>query len=264
MNAPVFVSYSSKDQEAAETICSELESRQLKCWIATRDIDPGDNFQEAITKAIRNAKVMILIFTKNSNDSGEIKNELALASQHQLAIIPVRVDDVTPNDALAYALATRQWIDLFRDSKAAIDRLASRAAAIASIELTTDAKGQPDNKTSEPPAAPEESDELPAPTSLAEALGYAAAHMFTNFVIRFVIPTLAIGILFIIAIAIVVWVFPLIGIRIEPGFAAIVIVLVLMAGLAYCIFHAFFWVLNFIATARARVSKKSGFPPARE
>ena len=116
MNAPVFISYSSKDQEAAETICSELESRQLKCWIAARDVEPGDNYQAAIVKAIRFAKVMVLIFTKNADDSDEIKNELALASQHQLVVIPVRVDDVAPNDALAYALATRQWIDLFRES----------------------------------------------------------------------------------------------------------------------------------------------------
>ena len=134
MSAPVFISYSSKDEEAALTICAELESRQLNCWIAVRDVDPGENFQEAIVRAIRSAKVMVLVFTKNANNSEEIKNEVALASQRQLVVIPVRVDDVGPNDALAYALATRQWIDLFRDWKGAIDRLASRIRAIVSVE----------------------------------------------------------------------------------------------------------------------------------
>ena len=134
MSAPVFISYSSKDEEAAQTICAELESRQLNCWIAVRDVDPGENFQEAIVRAIRAAKVMVLVFTKNANNSDEIKNEVALASQRQLVVIPVRVDDVGPNDALAYALATRQWIDLFRDWKQAIDRLASRIRAIVSVE----------------------------------------------------------------------------------------------------------------------------------
>jgi uncharacterized membrane protein YeaQ/YmgE (transglycosylase-associated protein family) len=132
MTAPVFISYSSKDEEAAETICAELENRDLKCWIAARDVDPGENYQEAIVRAIRAAKVMVLIFTTNANNSEEIKNEVALASQFQLVVIPVRVEDVVPNDALKYALATRQWIDLFRDWKRAIDRLAARISALIS------------------------------------------------------------------------------------------------------------------------------------
>ena len=41
MNAPVFLSFASKDRKAAETICKAVEQRGLKCWIATRDIGPG-------------------------------------------------------------------------------------------------------------------------------------------------------------------------------------------------------------------------------
>jgi len=129
---PIFISYSSKDETVAETICSTLEDRQLKCWIAVRDIDPGDNYQEAIVKAIRGAKLLVLILTKDSNSSNEIKNELALASQRQIEVVPVRVEDVQLSDALAYALATRQWINLVRDWEGGIDRLASRATAIVS------------------------------------------------------------------------------------------------------------------------------------
>jgi hypothetical protein len=129
----VFISYSSRDQEVAETICAELEGRNLRCWIAVRDVDPGDNFQEAIVRAIRAAKVMVLIFSKNANNSDEIKNELALASKNQLVVIPVRIEDVMPNDALSYALATRQWVDVFRDWKTAIDRLAARILSVVMI-----------------------------------------------------------------------------------------------------------------------------------
>jgi uncharacterized membrane protein YeaQ/YmgE (transglycosylase-associated protein family) len=80
---------------------------------------------------------MILVFSKNANNSNDIKNEVALASQYQLVVIPVRVEDVVPNDALAYALATKQWIDLFRDWKRAIDRLGDRVAAILSVDQTS-------------------------------------------------------------------------------------------------------------------------------
>jgi hypothetical protein len=51
---------------------------------------------------------MVLVFSANSNNSEEIKKELVLAGQSQLIVIPVRVEDVTPDEAFAYELATRQ------------------------------------------------------------------------------------------------------------------------------------------------------------
>ena len=52
MSAPIFISFSSKDQEIAETICQVLEARGLDCWIAARDVRPGENFQEMPTPTI--------------------------------------------------------------------------------------------------------------------------------------------------------------------------------------------------------------------
>src|SRR5262249_4542942 len=112
MSANVFISHSSVDQDIALGVCDALEKRGLSCWIANRDVGPGENFQEAIVRAIRAARVMVLVFTSNANNSDEIKKELVLASQNKLTIIPVRAEDVLPNEALAYEFATRQWIDL--------------------------------------------------------------------------------------------------------------------------------------------------------
>jgi TPR repeat protein len=120
---PVFISYASKDRKVAATICAALEHRGLNCWISSRDVAPGENFQEAIVHAMRSAKVMVLIFTGNANNSSEIKKEVALAGQFNLVCIPVRVEDVTPNDAFTYEFATRQWIDLFDDWEQALERL---------------------------------------------------------------------------------------------------------------------------------------------
>ena len=120
---PVFISYSSKDRRVAETICQALESRGQRCWIACRDVKPGENFQESIVRALRQARVMLLVFSSNANNSEEIKKELVLAGRHHVTVIPVRVEDVTPNDAFAYEFATRQWIDLFQDWEREIENL---------------------------------------------------------------------------------------------------------------------------------------------
>ena len=130
MSAPIFISYSSKDEKIAETIYQALETRGLDCWIASRDVRPGENFQEAIVKALRSANVMLLVFTSNANNSDEIKKELVLAGRNSVTVVPVRVEDVAPNDAFTYEFATRQWIDLFTDWERHIELLASRLGQI--------------------------------------------------------------------------------------------------------------------------------------
>jgi hypothetical protein len=123
MSAAVFISHSSKDRRLAERLCSELETRGIKCWISSRDIAPGQNFQEAIVAAIRTVPVMILIFTINANASDEIKKEVAIASLNRVTVIPVRMKETVPSDAFAYELATRQWIDVSDDWEESLDRL---------------------------------------------------------------------------------------------------------------------------------------------
>jgi TIR domain len=129
MSADIFISYASQDGRMATTICSALESRGFKCWVSTRDILPGENFQSAIVRAIRSAKVLLLVFTANSNRSDEMTKELALASQQKLMVVPLRVENVTPSDAFAYEFATRQWIDLFADWEQAMNNLCVRLSA---------------------------------------------------------------------------------------------------------------------------------------
>ena len=130
VSSPIFISYSSKDREIAETICQALESRGYNCWISCRDVRPGENFQEAIVHALRSAKVMLLVFTSNANNSDEIKKELVLAGRHRVTVVPVRVEDVVPNDAFTYEFATRQWVDLFKDWEREIEQLATQLGPI--------------------------------------------------------------------------------------------------------------------------------------
>src|ERR1700753_331821 len=46
----VFLSYSSKDQKTAASICQALETRGHPCWMSTRDVRPGENFQGRIRR----------------------------------------------------------------------------------------------------------------------------------------------------------------------------------------------------------------------
>lgn len=128
--ASIFISYASPDKRVAETLCAALEQRGLRCWLAFRDVAGGDNFAAAVVRAIRSAQVMLLVFTANTNRSDEVKKELVLASQNRLVVVPLRVEDVAPDDAFAYELATRQWIDMFDDWEHAMERVVATIAAV--------------------------------------------------------------------------------------------------------------------------------------
>ena len=65
----VFISHSTKDKAIADAVCAALEAGKIKCWIAPRDIIPGDKWASAIVEAIDNSRIMLLIFSHNSNNS---------------------------------------------------------------------------------------------------------------------------------------------------------------------------------------------------
>jgi hypothetical protein len=131
MPKKVFISFSSKDLKTASAICGALEARGHPCWMSSRDVQPGENYQGAIVRAIREAGVMVLVFSANANNSDEIKKEMSLASQSRTLVIPVRSEDVLPSEDFTYELATRQWIDMFIDWEQAIEKL-SKQISVAS------------------------------------------------------------------------------------------------------------------------------------
>jgi hypothetical protein len=151
--ATVFISHSSKDRQIAETICDALESRDIPCWMASRDVGPGQNYQESIVEALGRARAMVLVFSENANNSTEVKKELALSSQYNKTVIPVRVEDVVPKGAFAYELSTHQWIDLFAGWEHAVDRLARQIRADTGIASAA------------PPVAPHPTPPPPVPPS---------------------------------------------------------------------------------------------------
>jgi TIR domain len=55
----VFISHSSKDKLTADAVCNRLESAGIRCWIAPRDIIPGEGWSAAIMRGIDASKVMV-------------------------------------------------------------------------------------------------------------------------------------------------------------------------------------------------------------
>jgi hypothetical protein len=120
----IFICYSSRDEAVAREVVEVLETDGLKCWISLRNVAAGQNYQEAIVQAIELAQGIVFLFSESSSQSAEIRKELSIGSSLNVMIFPVRLSPILPSGALRYELATRQWIDIFPDRRAALGRLA--------------------------------------------------------------------------------------------------------------------------------------------
>ena len=111
INKKVFLSYSHTDKEQADAVCVRLESANIKCWMAPRDISPSKDWAEEIIDAINAIDVMVLIFSSHSNNSPQVRREIERAVHKGLIVLPFRIEDVTPCKSLEYYISTQHWLD---------------------------------------------------------------------------------------------------------------------------------------------------------
>ena len=52
----VFISYASKNKQLADALCHTLEQHRISCWIAPRDVLPGEPYAREIIRGIRNVR----------------------------------------------------------------------------------------------------------------------------------------------------------------------------------------------------------------
>ncbi len=107
----VFISYSSKNKNVADAVVADFEQHGIKCWYAPRDILPGEEWVTAITKALEVSKALVLIFTDESNNSRQVMNEIAVAFNAGITIVPFRLTDEQMSSELEYYLTRVHWLD---------------------------------------------------------------------------------------------------------------------------------------------------------
>ena len=109
----VFISYSTKNADVANKVCNVLEKNGLECWIAPRNIASGKNYIDEISSAIKSAKIIVLIYSKDSQESKYVNNEINLAYSYQKKILSFNIDDSIPKDDMEYYLKVTQWLSAY-------------------------------------------------------------------------------------------------------------------------------------------------------
>lgn len=107
----IFISYSTQNTEYAEAVCDKLENNGIECWIAPRNIKTATNYAEEIMDGLDAAKAIVLVFSKDAQESEYVNNEIDTAFSKNKPIISIKVDDTFPKDQMEFFLKNTQWLD---------------------------------------------------------------------------------------------------------------------------------------------------------
>ena len=106
----VFVSHSSKDIEQAELLWKALEKQGHTCWIAPESILPSEQWPVAIRRGVSQSRILVLLFSANSDQSDEVETEIYYAKKKfDVPVVPIRIEDVEP-ERLEHFIWNAQWI----------------------------------------------------------------------------------------------------------------------------------------------------------
>jgi hypothetical protein len=108
----VFISYASPDRGAADAIVKRLESNGIMCWIAHRDIRPGQIWSTVIATAIASSAAMLVYLTDSANTSRYVHREVQMGHDADKLLIPLVAADVQMSKALTLFLSSIQHIGL--------------------------------------------------------------------------------------------------------------------------------------------------------
>ena len=135
-----FISYATADRATADAICAALEHAGITCWIAPRDITPGELYAANIVHAIDATAVLVLVLSQHAAASGHVLREVERASSKRHHVLSFRVDQAPLPEALEYFLNTSQWLDA---SATGIDRALPRLVDAVKHALARPASTEP-------------------------------------------------------------------------------------------------------------------------
>jgi hypothetical protein len=114
MSHDIFVSYSRRDTERMVQISERLRSAGFKVW-TDEGIEPGtESWKQALSSAIKDCKIVVVLFSPDSAESTWVHRELDFAELHKKKIYPLLLRG-EPAQSIPFGYTTFQFIDIRHD-----------------------------------------------------------------------------------------------------------------------------------------------------
>jgi hypothetical protein len=118
----IFLSYASEDRPVVDALRQELEAAGVDVWFDRQALQPGDDYEAKIKRNIENASLFVPILSRNTLTTrrrffriewDHAEKVAVQVSVSQRYILPVVIDDVSPNDpAIPERFRKINWVRL--------------------------------------------------------------------------------------------------------------------------------------------------------
>lgn len=103
-----FISHSSRDEDFARKLYTDLQAHSVRCWFAPVDMKIGDRIRSRIHEMIRQYDKLLLILSKRSVASQWVEHEVEAAMEKErekkkTVLFPIRLDDTIMRIKLGWA-----------------------------------------------------------------------------------------------------------------------------------------------------------------
>jgi uncharacterized protein YjbI with pentapeptide repeats len=108
-----FISHSTHDQEFAERLRADLQSKGVRCWFAPEDLKIGDKLRPTFDEAIRLHDKLMVLLSEESVKSSWVEKEVETAfekerRENRTVLFPIRLDDAVLETDEAWAADIRR------------------------------------------------------------------------------------------------------------------------------------------------------------
>jgi len=115
----IFISYSRDNTEFVMNLAKNLRKSGANIWLDQLDIKAGENWDNAIQKALQESGIFLIVLSKDSVASNNVMDEVGYALGAEKKVIPVLVEQCK----IPFRLERRQFVDFTGDHQKGIDNL---------------------------------------------------------------------------------------------------------------------------------------------
>ena len=114
-----FISYSSKNQEFAQRLHTDLRAAKVRVWFAPEDMKTGDRIRDRIDESIRIYDKLLIVLSDASINSDWVETEVETALEKEqdsrtednprpTVLFPIRIDNATEKSKLPWVRKIRR------------------------------------------------------------------------------------------------------------------------------------------------------------
>jgi hypothetical protein len=107
----IFLSYARKDNASCRRVAKLLRDASIKIWMDEINVKVGEEWDYEVEKALKSCSALMVMLSKASVESKNVKDELNYALNKEKLIFPILLEECE----VPYRIAGKHYIDLTRN-----------------------------------------------------------------------------------------------------------------------------------------------------